>query len=192
APPPPGAFPADAGTASLLHVDGRRIAVAGLGDEIDADAFRSAAAAVARLLHLIGGALAWVPGASQPPSPEDQARAVVDGVVLGGYDPGRWKSSGDRWAAVERLVFLGPDAVAGAGREQATVAAWVNRARDLANEPPNELTPARMAEHADEIAAGLEHLSAESWGPERLAELGMGAFSAVGQGSHHPPRAIDR
>jgi leucyl aminopeptidase len=184
------AFRADAGTATLLHHDGRRIAVAGLGDEIDADAFRSAAAAIARLLHHIGGSLAWLVDESQPLAAEDQARAVVDGVVLGGYDPGRWKSSGDGRAAVERLVFVGPKAVADGAGEQATVAAWANRARDLANEPPNELTPERMAEHAEEIASGLEHLNAESWGPERLAELGMGAFGAVGQGSDNPPRLI--
>jgi leucyl aminopeptidase len=184
------AFRADAGAATLLQLDDKRIAVAGLGDEIDADAFRSAAAAVARLLHHIGGSLAWLVDGSQPLSAEDQACAVVDGIMLGGYDPGRWKSSGDRWAAVERLVLVGPEAVAETAREHATVAAWVNRARDLANEPPNELTPERMAEHAEEIASGLEHLSAESWGPERLAELGMGAFGAVGQGSDNPPRLI--
>jgi leucyl aminopeptidase len=183
-------FRPDAGAATLLHLDGRRIAVAGLGEEIDADAFRSAAAAVARLLQRVGGSLAWVLDEAQPLPVEEQARAVVDGIVLGGYDPGRWKSSGDGPAAVERLVFVGSEAVVETARQHATVAAWANRARDLVNEPPNELTPERMAEHAEEIASGLEHLSAESWGPERLAELGMGAFGAVGQGSHNPPRLI--
>ena len=75
------AFQPDAGAATLLHVDGKRIAVAGLGDEIDADAFRTAGAAVARLAKRIGGTLGWDLD-EKLRSVEEQARAVVDGVVL--------------------------------------------------------------------------------------------------------------
>ena len=183
-------FRPDAGTATLLNADGRLVAVAGLGDEIDADAFRTAAAAVARLTSRIGGSLAWVLDESQPVAVEEQARAVVDGLLLGGYDPGRWKSSDAGREELTRLVFIGPDSVGDTGARTATIAGWVNRARDLANEPPNELTPRALAARAEEIAASSEHLSAESGGPERLDELGMGAFAAVAQGSHTPPRLI--
>src|ERR671910_1205410 len=81
-------FQPDAGAATLLHHNGRRIAVAGLGDEIDADAFRTAAAAVARLTERIGGSLAWVLDDSQPLPGEEEGRAGVGGIVLGGHDPG--------------------------------------------------------------------------------------------------------
>jgi leucyl aminopeptidase len=184
------AFQPDAGAATLLHRDGRRIAVAGLGDEIDADAFRATAAAVARLTERIGGSLAWILDDSQPVPVEEQARAVVDGIVLGGYDPGRWKSGNGGRKELSRLVLVGPASVAEVAARTATVAAWVNRARDLANEPPNELTPAALAARAEEIAAGAPHLHAESGGPERLAELGMGAFGGVAQGSDNPAQLI--
>jgi leucyl aminopeptidase len=183
-------FQPDSGAATLLHVDGKRIAVAGLGDEIDADAFRTAAAAVARLTRRIGGSLAWIVDESQPVELEEQARAVVDGIVLGGYNPGRWKADDGGRKQFSRLLFVGPERIAAEAARAATVAAWVNRARDLANEPPNELTPAALAARAEEIADGLEHLRAESGGPERLAELGMGSFGAVAQGSHNPARLI--
>jgi leucyl aminopeptidase len=183
-------FQPDAGAATLLNADGRLIAVAALGTEVDADAFRTAAAAVARLTSRIGGSLAWVLDESQALPVEEQARAVVDGLLLGGYDPGRWKSADPGRKELDRLIFVGPDKVADEAAAAATIAAWVNRARDLANEPPNELTPAALAARADEIAAGSEHLSADSSGPERLAELGMGAFAAVAQGSHNPARLI--
>src|SRR5918995_7086137 len=74
-------FQPDAGAATLLHHNGRRIAVAGLGDEIDADAFRTAAAAVARLTERIGGSLAWVLHETQPGAAGGEAKAGVDGIL---------------------------------------------------------------------------------------------------------------
>jgi leucyl aminopeptidase len=182
-------FRPEAGAATLAAGDGGLVAVAGLGDEIDADAYRAAAAAVARLVRRAGGSIAWLLDPLQPVPLAAQARAVVDGIVLGGYDPGRWKS-GERDGGLERLVLVGAEDAAGAALKAATVAGWVNRARDLANEPGNELTPERLAARAEEIAEGSPYLSAESAGRERLDELGMGAFGAVAQGSHNPPRLI--
>jgi leucyl aminopeptidase len=183
-------FRNEAGAATLVNVESARIAVAGLGDEVDPDAFRAAACSIARLTRRIGGSLAWLLDEAQPVSPDEQARAVVDGIVFGGYDPGRWKSGDSARTEIERLVLVGQDADSEAAARTATVAGWASRARDLANEPGNELTPERLAEHAEAIAGGSEHLRAESWGPERLAELGMGAFGAVAQGSHNPARLI--
>ena len=87
-------------------------------------------------------------------------------------------------------MLVGGDGALEAATRAATIAAWANRARDLANEPPNELTPEGLARRADEIAATSEHLSAVSGGPDRLAELGMGAFGAVAQASHNPAQLI--
>ena len=183
-------FRPDAGAATLLHVDGRRIAVAGLGDEIDADAFRTAAAAVAGLTRRIGGSLAWMLDEKLPLPLEEQARAVVDGVMLGGYDPGQWKSGEQSPPELTRLVFEGPESVLEPARRAATVATWANRARDLVNAPPNELHPEALAARAEEIASESSHLRVESGGPERMAELGMGSFGAVAQGSHNEARLI--
>jgi leucyl aminopeptidase len=183
-------FQPEAGAATLLHVEGKRIAVAGLGDEIDADAFRTAAAAVARLTARIGGTLGWVLDEKLPVPVEEQARAVVDGVMLGGYDPGRWKSDDRGTLQFSRLAFSGPASVLETAQRAGTVGAWVNTARDLTNEPPNQLTPAALADRAAEIAAASGHLRAESGGPERMAELGMGSFGAVAHGSDNPPRLI--
>jgi leucyl aminopeptidase len=188
-------FRGEAGEARLLHLPSdagvERVAVGGLGPEVDGDALRTAAGAVARLVQPIGGRLAWLLDDSLPlPAPE-QARAVVDGVVLGGYDPGVRKTSG-RKAAPDALVFVGGDEGAREEAERALVVAqWANRARDFANAPPNELTPARLAEHGEEIAAGSGgDVRAESFGPERMAELGMGSFGAVAQGALNEPRTI--
>jgi leucyl aminopeptidase len=188
-------FRGEAGQSVLLHLPPdagvERVAVGGLGTEVDGDAIRTAAGAVARLVQPIGGRLAWVLDASLELAPPEQARAVVDGVVLGGYDPGVRKTSG-RKGAPEALVFVGGDDGVREEAERALVVArWANRARDFSNEPPNELTPARLAEHADSIASESGGaVRAESFGRERMAELGMGSFGAVAQGAHNEARTI--
>ena len=103
-----------------------------------------------------GGTLAWLLDASLPLGTAEQARAVVDGLVLGGYDPGRWKTN-EPAAQADRA----PDPRrrrrrdARSGARSGRVAQWANRARDLANRPPNDLTPERLADRAAEIARGL-------------------------------------
>ena len=191
-----GELRGEAGQVCVTHVDGslqaERVAAAGAGplDELDADSLRQAAAAAAQADSRVGGTLAWALDESLKLPLDEQARAVVDGVVLGSYDPGRWKTQGPRLRSVERLVLVGGDSVASAAGRALTVAAWANRARDLSNRPPNDLTPARLADRAAEIADGFETLAVEALGPEELDELGMGAFLAVGRGSHNEPRLI--
>src|SRR5215204_1437702 len=172
-------FEATAGNAVLLHLPA------------ESGAQRVAAGGIAGLVEPIGGAVAWILDESLPLAATEQARAVVDGLILGGYDPGLRKTDG-RKDGVHKLVFVGGDDAVQAEAERAVVVArWANRARDLANEPPNDLTPAGLAEHAERIAAESNgRLQAQSFGRERMTELGMGSFLAVSQGSAQEPRTI--
>ncbi len=123
-------------------------------------------------------------------SPE-QAAALVEGTILGSYSPGRWKSSDDT-RPVERIVIAADETpeLRAAVERAALVADRANRARDLANTPPNELTPATLADRAAELAAEHDHLTCEALGPEEMTALGMGSLLAVGQGSINEPRLI--
>ena len=181
------------GKTAVLYPEGRtrRIILVGLGpaDELDADAIRTAAAAVAEAAEKVGGTLAWLLDDSLPQ--DEQVRALVDGLLLGSYDPGRWKSDAKDEPPFERLVLVGAaDDLVEQATRAATIADGANRARDLANTGANELTPERLAEHASELAARHEHLTAEALGPEEFTKLGMGAFAGVAQGSHNPARMI--
>jgi leucyl aminopeptidase len=192
-----GELRGDEGSVTVLHTDGRlaaeRVAAVGLGSRtLDADRMRTAAAKVAaRTLDVGGKAVSWVVEHDGLP-PATLGQAIVDGTVLGPYEVGRWKTEDERRGDVERLVLCGPAAVAaGEAAERANVAAaWANRCRDVVNAPANELTPADLAAWAEEIAAGHEHLRFEALGPEEIRAAGMGAFAAVSQGSHNPPRLI--
>src|ERR671934_253535 len=114
----------------------------------------------------------------------------VDGTILGSYDPGGWKSD-EETPRLERLAIISADSeVAAAAGRAAVVANWTNRARELANAPPNELTPERLAQRAAEVANTSPELSAEALGLEEIRELGMGALAGVAQGSHNPAQVI--
>ena len=181
-------------SATIVHAGAggaKRVAVAGLGkpEELNADSVRTAAAALARRASF-GGTIAWQLDDSLPVDLPDQARAVVDGVILGSYDPGQWKSKKPERREIERLVLVTDADLASQADRAQRVATWTNRARDLSNMPPNELTPERLAEIAQEISTEVSGLRVEAFGLEQARELGMGAFSAVAQGAENPAQMI--
>src|SRR5579859_5481427 len=179
------------GEAILLHRP--RLVAAGVGarDEVDGEALRTAGSAAAQALSRVGGTVAWHLDETLPVPLAEQAAALVEGTILGAYSPGRWKSKDDT-RPVERIVIAADETpeLRAAAERAAVVADCANRARDLANEPPNELTPATLAERAAELAAEHEHLTAESLAPKEMAELGMVSLLAVGQGSRNEPRLV--
>jgi len=175
---------------TVLHSNGTRLVVAGLGRLADADAVRTAVAGAARETQRVGGTLAYVVNPSLTLDASEQARAAADGLVLGTYDTRKWRSrdKGDR-KPFERLVIVGADHDAtGAAERAARVAEWANRARDLSNAPPNELTPERLAQRASELAP--EGVKVEALDRKQILALGMGAFAGVAQGAHNEPRLI--
>ena len=180
------------GEALVLHVDGTRVVAAGVGkrDAVDDEALRTAGASAAQALERVGGTVSWQLDESLPVPLPRQAAALVEGTILGGYSPGRWKTNGDGPPrAIERIVLPSEDVRAAAERA-VLLAERTNRARDLANMPPNELNPQTLAEHAEALAGEHEHLSASALGPAEMAELGMGALAAVGRGSRNEPRLV--
>jgi leucyl aminopeptidase len=135
--------------------------------------------------------VAWVLDGSLPLSAEEQARAIVEGTVLGSYSPARWKTDEQPTKHIEKIVLCaadGVDALAAAGKRAARVSKWVNWARDLANSPPNELTPEGLAARAGELAG--DNVSVTALEPQEIDEFGMGALSAVGRASANGPRLI--
>src|SRR5512141_429294 len=191
-----GDLKGDVGQTLLLHTDADekapRIVVAGVGKraDIDADAVRTAAAAATRRVGEAGRTVGWVLDESLPLSLEEQATAVVEGMVLGSYAPGRWKTGAKSEQRLEKIVLVtanrdGLDEVAS---QTGRVGKWVNAARDLANSPPNELTPEILAQRTAERAGPT--VEVDVLDPSRIDELGMGALSAVGRGSANGPRLI--
>jgi leucyl aminopeptidase len=191
-----GELQGELGKTVLLHTDGelraRRVVVAGIGklDGVDTDALRTAASAVATSVADVGGSIGWMLDESLPLSLEEQARAIVEGTMLGSYSPARWKTQQKPRKEIEKIVLCTGehDGLAEAAKRAARVTKWVNWARDLANSPPNELTPEDLAARAGELSGPAVRV--ETLGPAEIDELGMGALSAVGRASANTPRLI--
>jgi leucyl aminopeptidase len=195
-----GEFRGDRGEALVLHVDGGldapRVIAVGLGtrDDVDLDALRTAGGAAAHELRRVGGTLCWLLDESLDIPVDEQAAALVEGTVIGGYSPGGWKTQEPekRPKPIERIVLghFDSPALRAAAERASLLAERTNRARDLANMPPNELNPHTLGEHAKELAREHEHLTCDVLATKELDELKMGALSAVGRGSRNEPRLI--
>ena len=155
--------------------DGSQLLV-GHNAELGLDGLRQSAALAARSLRRTGGTIAWQVTDALDLAPADQVRALVEGTAFGAYDPGLRKSSyADRPEVV--LVLDVDPALHATAERQAVVSAHLDRARDLANLPPNELTPVALAQHALDLRHA--HLTVESHGRDWIEAQGMGAFAAV-------------
>jgi leucyl aminopeptidase len=193
-----GELRGEPGETHVLYTSGEleapRVVVVGLGTSPDRDAFRTAGAVVAQALGRIGGTVGFLLDESLALPLPEQAGALVEGAVIGGYSPGAWKTQDEakRPRPIERIVLghFETQELRDAAERAAIVAEHVNRARRLANTPPNELSPHELAERAQALASEHEHLSAEILAQRDLDTLGMGALSAVGRGSRNEPRLI--
>ena len=124
----------------------------------------------------------------------DAAQATIEGAILGNYKFTNYKTNNnnpkhlDTFTLVEFDTSKQTDVEKGANTGQ-IIAESVCFARDLGNTPGNDLPPATLAERALEMARETG-LSCEVFDEQRITNEGMGALSAVGQGSARPPRFV--
>ncbi len=183
----------------LVHTHGKipakRIIIVGLGPQpsFTLDRLRQAAAAVVRRAKEARALdIALPPLTIRPHSLAAITQARVEGAVLGAYHFSRYKK--DEPGSVERVELLAETAA-----QQRSIEEGLRRgllfaeatvfARDLVNEPPNVMTPVRLAEIAADVARETG-LRCSILDVDAMQTLGMGAILAVGAGSAQPPRLI--
>ncbi|MFF6774831.1 leucyl aminopeptidase [Streptomyces sp. NPDC012637] len=159
------------------------------GEAYGTEALRRAAGTAARALTGSKKAAFALPIAS----PEGAA-AIAEGALLGAYAYTAYQENGQGGKKpLAEVALLGAkprDKAYKAAAERAlAVAEEMNRARDLINQPPNDLTPAAFA--AAVQAAGKEHgLKVQVLDEKALAKGGYGGILGVGIGSVNPPRLV--
>ena len=129
---------------------------------------------------------------------------AAEGVFLGTYKFGRYLTGEDHKKPTSLASFglvtdpsgkkkptakQGRDFVAAIERGIA-VANAINHARDLINEPAHAVTPATLAADAQAIGKKHKSVAVTVLDTKKCAELGMGMFLAVGQGSDQEPKFI--
>ncbi|MEU5978849.1 leucyl aminopeptidase [Streptomyces sp. NPDC047315] len=157
-----------------------------------AEALRRAAGTAARVLA--GSKKAAF---ALPISDAADTSAIAEGALLGAYAftayQGGADAKGNGKAALAEVALLGAKprdkAHKAAAERAAALAEEINRARDLINTPPNDLTPEAFAAVAS--AAGKEHgLKVQILDEKALVKGGFGGILGVGQGSTNPPRLV--
>ncbi len=108
--------------------------------------------------------------------------SIVIGTSLANYHFDKYKTKKEHRIAEIYLSNVLPESIEYAK----TVADAVKLARNLANEPAQFATPAKLAE----IAQGLDGINTVVYDEAKIRELGMGAYLAVAQGSVQPPKFI--
>ncbi len=205
-----GEFKAGLGETMLLHapagLKAERLLLVGLGKakNLSADSVRKGAGAAVRAAKPRGireMAIAF---------PEDHAlsdehleelpctltaRALTEGAEIAEPDWDTYRSD-RKDLAVRKLTIVAKEeepltrAEIEAGFEIGlALAAAQNFARSLVNEPGNVLTPTVLAARTKAMCEETG-LPCEVYSTEKLAELKMGAFAAVAQGSAEPPALI--
>lgn len=125
--------------------------------------------------------------------PSVSARAMVEGAIRGGYDPGLKKTRSQRPRGLDTVTLVNEDGDDDEIRQGIELGRIVGEsacvARDLVNLPPNELTPITFAQRARDLG-NESGLKVEIMDAEAMQELGMGALLGVAAGSRQPPRLI--
>jgi len=127
----------------------------------------------------------------------EAAQAAAEGLTLGEFDGGSYKSDAEPHTVGNVLVAragAASDSEQGAALEQAVargrlLGACSNAAREMANEPGNTLTPTVFADRARQLAEGTT-LTVDVLEQPQMEELGLGLLLGVARGSAEPPRLI--
>lgn len=121
------------------------------------------------------------------------AQAVVQGAVTSQFELDKYKTKEKNDKAVRKIAVhiegaKPADLKRGMNRGQITGDS-INFTRDLANEPPNVLTPTEMANRAEKMAKETG-LKCEVLDEARMQKLGMGSLLSVSAGSEQPAKLI--
>ena len=121
------------------------------------------------------------------------AQAAMQGAVCSQFELDKYKSSDKTKTTVDSFaLFIAgakpADLKNGLNRGQ-IVGESMNLTRDLANEPPNILTPTEMANRASKMAKEVG-LKIEIFEEAKMQKMGMGSLLSVSKGSEEPAKLI--
>ena len=193
-------FKGDAGETALLRLTPKgklkasRLLLVGLGDRKDfkpSDIAAAAGTAARTLRKANARSIAF--SSRNDVAVSDAAQQAAKGAITSQFELDKYKTKEKNDKAVTKFVFhsegaKGGDVKAGLARGQA-IGESINFTRDLANEPPNILTPTEMANRTQKMAREVG-LKCEILDEARMRKMGMGSLLSVSAGSEQPAKLI--
>jgi leucyl aminopeptidase len=121
------------------------------------------------------------------------AQNATQGVITSQFELDKYRTKDKNDKAITSFVVCVEGASAADLKEGINrgviIGESMNFTRDLANEPPNVLTPTEMAKRAQEMAKEVG-LKIEVLDEARMEKLGMGSLLSVSKGSAEPAKLI--
>jgi leucyl aminopeptidase len=156
------------------------ILLVGLGEEVDAEMLRRAAAIAARAMK----PYASVATALHAVDIDGAVSAVVVGTVLGSYSFDEYKTD-PKSSKLAEMVLVGGSVAEAEIAAALSLAGGVTLARDLINRPAEDKPPAALAD----IASGLSpDVDVKVYDEDEIIEAGFGGLIGVNRGADRPPR----
>jgi leucyl aminopeptidase len=192
-------------TLTLGRLPAPRLLLVGLGDPAEAGpaAIRQAAMMAASAMSTAATIATTLPAAGAPAIGTDgwraAASAFAEGLLLGAYRFRRYKRQPLDEAASRPLALSQVTVLAPAEAEVATttglrhgeaIGRMTNWVRDVVTTPAGDLTPARMVDEAQQLAASGQ-LRFSVLDAAELARGGFGGILGVGQGSANKPKLVE-
>ena len=121
------------------------------------------------------------------------AEAAGRGYAMSQFELDKYKTKGKKEKSVDKFVLCiegakNSDLKAGLARGR-DIGESMNLTRELANEPPNILTPTEMADRAKSMAKEVG-LKCDILDEAKMEKLGMGSLLSVSKGSTQPAKLI--
>ncbi|WP_058970488.1 leucyl aminopeptidase [Pseudomonas syringae] len=184
---------------NLQNIKAERVLLVGIGKdgELSDRQLKKIAGSVLSSLKGLGGSDAVIALDDLSVKNRDtygKARLFVEALADGEYVFDRFKTQKAEVRPLKKITLL-TDKVSVADVERAAthaqaIATGMALTRDLGNLPPNICHPTYLGEEAKALGKTHKNLKVEIHDEKKLAELGMGSFLAVAQGSAQPPRLI--
>ena len=120
---------------------------------------------------------------------EDLLIAFFEGFLLGDYEFDKYKSTKAKHP-IKEICINSKRNFDKIIKEAKIRAKNINFVRDIINSMPDEITPAKLAAIAEEIANKNKNIDCKIFDENYLYENGYHAFYSVGKASANPPRLI--
>lgn len=175
-------------------VKAKRLLLIGVGEESEysaKDVNKLSGAAARHLRKRNAKSFALLPRCGDDAS--EVAASAMQGVVTSRFELDKYRTKDKNTKELDNFVLCvdgakPADLKNGIARGQA-IGDGMNFTRDLANEPPNILTPTEMAKRAQKMSKALG-MKCEILDEAKMEKLGMGSLLSVSIGSAQPAKLI--
>ena len=171
-----------------------RVCLVGLGKlkQLNLESIRQTTASSLRKIQELG---CKTVACSVPEASADQIQALIIGAKLGLYQFNQYQTNTDTEISIEELCLLvnnesERERVEKIVRKAEAIADGTLFARDLTNQPANQLTPTDLANEAQNLAATNDCLECQIFDQMELAKKGFNALLGVAQGGPQEPNLI--